>query len=65
VIDAVERVSGRPVPSTMAARREGDAPAMVADASKAAIELGWKPAFSDLDTLVETAWRWFAARTRA
>ena len=65
VIDAVERVSGRQVPSTMAARREGDAPAMVADASRAGVELGWRPAFSDLDPMVGTAWRWFAARARA
>ena len=60
VIRAVERVSGRTVPSKMAPRREGDAPALVANASLAAAELGWKPVFSDLATLVETAWRWFS-----
>jgi UDP-glucose 4-epimerase len=60
VMKAVERVSGRAVSSKMAARREGDVPAMVADASRAVVELGWKPVFSGLDTLVETAWRWFS-----
>ncbi len=59
VIQSVERVSKRKVPSIVAPRREGDAPAMVADASRAMGALGWKPVFSDLDTLVGTAWRWF------
>ncbi len=62
VIRSVERVSGRSVPWRLAPRREGDAPAMVADASRAAVELSWKPSFSNLDTLVETAWRWFSSR---
>jgi UDP-glucose-4-epimerase GalE len=59
VIRSVEQIGGQKVPSVVAPRREGDAPAMVADASRAEIKLGWKPRFSNLDTLVETAWRWF------
>jgi UDP-arabinose 4-epimerase len=61
VIQSVERVSGCTVPLETGPRRQGDAPAMVADASRAAVELGLKPVFSDLDVLVETAWRWFGA----
>jgi UDP-arabinose 4-epimerase len=64
VIQSVERLSGRQVPSKFAPRREGDAAAMVADASRAAVELGWKPLFSDLDTLTQTAWRWFSRTSR-
>lgn len=58
VLQAVERVGGKPVPHTRQARRAGDPPALFADASKAAGELGWTVRFPDLDRIVETAWRW-------
>jgi UDP-glucose-4-epimerase GalE len=58
VIDAVERVTGRPVPWTLAPRREGDPAVLFAAAHKAQSELRWTPRFSDLDNIVRTAWRW-------
>jgi UDP-arabinose 4-epimerase len=57
VIGTVERVTGRPVPLLAAARRPGDPPILVADASLARRAIGFKPRFSDLDTIVATAWR--------
>jgi UDP-arabinose 4-epimerase len=58
VIAAVERIGGRPVPVRLGPRRPGDAPALVADATRARTVLGWQPECSDLDTIVRTAWRW-------
>jgi UDP-glucose 4-epimerase len=58
VLGAVERVTGKPVPFEMGPRREGDPPTLVADSSRLQSELGWKPAYSDLDRIVETAWAW-------
>jgi UDP-glucose 4-epimerase len=58
VIAAVERVGGKPVPRTMAPRRAGDPPSLVADSGKARKELGWAPRYADLEAIVETAWRW-------
>lgn len=58
VLDAVARVAGKPVPTRMAPRRAGDSPALVADPSRARQILRWTPAFSDLDTMVRTAWSW-------
>lgn len=60
VVAAVERVGGRPVPLREAPRRPGDPPALVADARRARQVLGWQPRYSDLDAIVETAWRWHA-----
>ena len=58
VIDAVERVTGRPVPRREVARRAGDPPELVADPSKANRLLGWTPALSDIDSIIRTAWAW-------
>jgi UDP-glucose-4-epimerase GalE len=65
VIEAVERVSGRPVPRTEAPRRPGDSPELVADARKIERLLGWKPRYPELATMVEHAWRWHASRRAA
>jgi UDP-arabinose 4-epimerase len=62
VIQCVEEVSGQPVPAIMGPRRPGDPPELVADPGKAARELKWRPAVSDLKTIVETSWRWHASR---
>jgi UDP-glucose 4-epimerase len=57
VLEAIKTVSGEPVPSILAARREGD-PAMVwADASAAERLLGWR-ARHGLDETVASAWTW-------
>jgi UDP-glucose 4-epimerase len=62
VIQAVEKVTGLKVPVKFSARREGDPPALYADSAKAQRELGWKPKFMSIESLVETAWRWHKAR---
>lgn len=58
IIRAVEKVSGRKVPVKEGPRREGDPPSLYADASRAQRELNWTVKFGDIDTIVETAWRW-------
>jgi UDP-glucose-4-epimerase GalE len=58
VIGAVERVTGRTVPWSLAARRPGDPAALYAASGKAFDELGWTPRFPDLDSIVGTAWNW-------
>ncbi len=58
LLAAIERVVGRRVPVTNAPRRPGDPPELVADATRFRSELGWEPRYSDLDTIVRTAWLW-------
>jgi len=62
VIAAVEKVSGKKVPVKESGRRAGDPPALVADARKAAEVLGWKPAYADITTIAQHAWRWYQDR---
>jgi UDP-glucose 4-epimerase len=57
VIASVARVGGRAVPHQIVGRRPGDPARLVASSAKARKELGFEPRFSDLDRIVETAWR--------
>ena len=58
VIEAARRVTGHPIPVKVEARRAGDPPRLVADASLARSALDWKPRFSDLETIIAHAWQW-------
>jgi UDP-glucose-4-epimerase GalE len=61
VIASVEKVVGQRVPFTMGARRPGDPAVLYASSEQITRELRWRPEFEDIDTIVETAWRWRAA----
>ena len=58
VVEAVARVVGKPVPVTVAPRREGDPGVLFASSDRIKGELGWRPSLEDVDTIVSTAWRW-------
>ncbi len=58
VIDMCEKVTGKKIPAHEQPRRPGDPPKLVASASKAMGELGWKPKFPSLEAIVRTAWDW-------
>jgi UDP-glucose 4-epimerase len=58
VLDAVGRLAGRPVPRTLATRREGDPPSLYADSALAQKELGWAPRFNHIESIIESAWHW-------
>ncbi len=58
VVQAAERVVGRPVPHTRGERREGDPPVLVASNERAAEQLGWRPRRGTLDEMIGSAWRW-------
>ncbi|SFV32739.1 UDP-glucose 4-epimerase GalE [Hyphomicrobium facile] len=58
VIDTVESVTRRRVPVAIGARRAGDPPALISDATRAREELLWKPRISSLSDIVQTAWAW-------
>ena len=62
VIDVASRLTGRAIASTVAPRRTGDPPRLIAAADKARQVLGWIPRYSDLETIVATAWRWECQR---
>jgi len=59
VLRAVEKVTGKKVPYTVAPRREGDPAELVADSTKLRNTLGWQPRRSELQQIVEDAWTFF------
>lgn len=58
VVEAARRVTGREIAIKIGPRRAGDPPSLVATSAAARRELGWKPAYSGMDAIIETAWRW-------
>jgi UDP-glucose 4-epimerase len=58
VIDACRSVTGHEIPISIGARRSGDPPELVADSSLAQELLDWKPQYTDIRSIVETAWHW-------
>ena len=58
VIDTVKKVSGKNFKIIESSRRSGDPPALVCDSAKARAELGWQPKWTNLEKIVESAWKW-------
>ncbi len=58
VIRTVERLTGRHVPTRVAARRAGDPPVLVAASHLIRRETNWLPRFSSLNDIVNTAYAW-------
>jgi UDP-glucose-4-epimerase GalE len=56
MIRGVEEVTGRKAPYMVGARREGDPPALVANADKLRRVLGWAPRFAGVREIIATAW---------
>ncbi|MGV3608636.1 MAG: UDP-glucose 4-epimerase GalE [Planctomycetaceae bacterium] len=64
VIDACRKVTGHPIPAKTGPRREGDPPALIADANAALESLDWKPKYTSIDAIIQTAWRWHSSHPR-
>ena len=58
VINTVKKVSGKNFKIIEVPRRPGDPPLLVCDSTRAKNELGWQPKWTDLEKIVESAWKW-------
>ncbi|MHB8285994.1 MAG: UDP-glucose 4-epimerase GalE [Caulobacteraceae bacterium] len=61
IADAIEKVSGKPLPRRVGPRREGDPAVLIASNARAKAVLGWEPVQSSVDEIVRTAWDWAQA----
>ena len=64
VVEATSRIIGKKTPTKISPRRAGDPAVLVASSDKAKTELGWKPQFSDLDSIIGSAVKWHKAHPR-
>jgi UDP-glucose 4-epimerase len=64
VIEAARRITGHPIPADIAPRRPGDPAVLVAGSDKIKAELGWNPRYTDIESIIRTAWAWHQAHPR-
>ena len=65
LVTNVREVTGCDFTVHVGARRPGDPPSLVADASRARHQLGWRPRYPDVATQVMHAWAWRQGDGRA
>lgn len=58
VICTVEQVVGKSLRQVEGPRRAGDPAVLVASSRRIMEELGWRPQYDELETIVQTAWDW-------
>jgi UDP-glucose 4-epimerase len=63
-VDIARRVTGHPIPIKGFSPRLGDPPVLVASSERIKKELGWKPHYADLKTILEKAWGWMLKKER-
>jgi UDP-glucose 4-epimerase len=58
VVEMVKKISGRGIKVIEKERRPGDPATLVADPTKIKTELHFDPKYSDLETIISSAWKW-------
>jgi UDP-glucose 4-epimerase len=58
VVEMARQVTKRWISTEAAPRRAGDPPILIASPDKIMRDLGWNPRHSELDSIIESAWRW-------
>lgn len=62
LIHIVNKVAGTDLPVIEEPRRDGDPPLLIADPTNANKKLNWLPKYSDITTIVQSAYAWHAKR---
>jgi UDP-arabinose 4-epimerase len=65
VIATASIVTGCKITNNIWPRRTGDPPRLIGDSRKILNELGWKPQYTDLQVIIETAWKWALKNNKA
>lgn len=58
VIETAREVTGREIPVEIGPRRPGDPAILIASSDRIRQELGWKPRYTSLREILESAWAW-------
>ncbi len=58
IIDLARKVTGHAIPVMERPRRAGDPAVLIASSDKARSLLGWNPQYSDVESIIASAWEW-------
>ncbi len=62
VIDMTSKVLNKEVKVKISERRPGDPPVLIASSEKIREELAWEPKYSDMETIISSAWNFMSKR---
>lgn len=62
IISASEDVTGKKAKVNIGKRRDGDPDVLIASADKANKILGWQPKYTDINQIIESAYKWHESR---
>lgn len=58
MVEKARQITGEDIPEEIVARRLGDPSILIASSQKAKQILGWSPQFTDVETIIKSAWNW-------
>jgi UDP-glucose 4-epimerase len=58
IIEAIKKVSGMDLQVSPGPKRAGDADTLIADSTKIKTDLLFSPKYSELETIIKSAWKW-------
>jgi UDP-glucose 4-epimerase len=61
VVEMARQVTKQWISTEAAPRRSSDPPVLIASPDKIMRDLGWNPRHSELDSIIESSWRWLLA----
>jgi len=61
ILKTIEEITNEKIDFDFLERRPGDPSILIANASLAIKKLKWAPKYSNLETIIKTAWDWFKA----
>ncbi|MDF0479512.1 UDP-glucose 4-epimerase GalE [Vagococcus sp. PNs007] len=61
MLEEARKVTGKAIESEVVPRRAGDPSTLVASSEKAKCILGWSPRYTEVDTILSSAWKWHSS----
>lgn len=58
MVNESRKVTGHDIPSVMMPRRMGDPSTLIASSDKIKEKLNWQPKYTEVSSIIETAWNW-------
>ena len=61
MLEEARKVTGKAIDAEVIPRRAGDPSTLVASSDKAKSVLGWSPRYTEVDTILSSAWKWHSS----